>query len=226
MSKALQNTTILGILAMTMVFTQAWADQFRTFSVASNASVHVSEGSPDTNYDPVGDTLSIRYSAGSSWEGFVDWDLPSITLTSDAPGSVTNAKVVFSVYNNSGKLHLCEVLGDWAKESITWNTKPAVTAVLDSATVVSGQYVFESADINTLVEDWIKGDAISYGFRVDSRYQPAAGTIHRVYSHSFADDIGLRPTLIFDAYVPEPASALLLVLASMALVCRRGRRRE
>jgi hypothetical protein len=140
-----------------------------------------------------------------------------------------------------------QMLLPWDENTSNWNTTDGATpwntaglgagtdynAAAEDSVVISsanvGQYV--SWDITSLVNDWYGAVAQNYGLHISgpagnpliiSSEGDTTDGVFRAYNTEYADD-GFRPHLVIN-YVPEPASAALLLSGGLFGVM--GRRKK
>lgn len=127
---------------------------------------YVDQMFPNTNYgsldhmgvanayvDPLG-TINMR-----SFVKF-DIDLPSNVTVYDAQLMATSYGFIDPKPSN---LHVHKVLGEWDEISITWNNQPPISQIkgTDSVDGITAPEIF---NVTTIVQGWVQGGEINYGF--------------------------------------------------------------
>ncbi|MFO0688334.1 MAG: DNRLRE domain-containing protein [Myxococcota bacterium] len=113
-----------------------------------------------------------------------------------------------------------EVLAPWSEATLTWQNRPAVDVPFDTITGITA-FGAQLCDATPVVLDWITGLTPNEGFALTSPTARVMG----MHAREASVAASLKPMLILQTEVPEPASAPALAagLAALAIARRRGR---
>lgn len=114
-----------------------------------------------------------------------------------------------------------EVLAPWSEATLTWQNRPAADVPFDTITGITG-FGAQLCDATPVVLDWILRLAPNEGFALTSPTPRVMG----LHAREASVAASLKPLLILQTAVPEPASASALVAGAAALAIAARRRRS
>ena len=137
----------------------------------------VDEGDPTANFGGVGSLQVTNKAIADDIQSFIRLDISLI------PADVTINRFVlylyFDLYENCADtddwtiVHANRVTASWDEGTITWNTRPAVSATVNASArhFTHNQGLFEEFDLTSLARAWYDGTFSNFGIRLDSALQ-------------------------------------------------------
>ncbi len=137
------------------------------------------------------------------------WDLSSLTGQTVVAAQVVLSTRAADDWGNTLPLQLTRIDAAWSETGVTWNTQPAVSAVVsDTVTVVpawNAPYADRTWTLNAagiaLVQSWIDGGS-NYGVKLAPVNPAGATTRAQVHSREVSS-AAVRPRLIVTAVQPD-----------------------
>ncbi len=172
----------------------------------------------------------------SRQRGFIRFDLSSIPAQATVTDAALTAFVLDPQMVGEG-LHLFEAVAPWEELTVNWFTRPGTGSAMGTLVVSANSFVsFVSANFTALVQAWVSGTRPNHGLELrfhDELLTVASGVVvgdvrvrgriaDSLASREHADEL-LRPRLIVDYVIPEPAT-LALFAGVIPWVMRRSRR--
>ena len=144
----------------------------------------------------VGNTVS------SILRTYIKFDLSTVP----ANARITDADLRLYQYDIFGSdnftIGLHNVTGDWDESTITWNLQPTSTDAEFTNNITAGAIIWESWDIDTLVQGWLDGTITNYGMLLKDTDETLVSTVTYFYTSDYTTDTTLRPKLEIDYYIP------------------------
>lgn len=180
MTKSFRRKSLTFYLLFVLVTGYLWgaAPAYAAPQIPPTDDAVVDVNNPTTNFnDPVNDpVIGLGYSNLLSFlstqEAVLQFDLSAIVTIADESDIVLTRFISASPSFDSVTVGLYETSDSWDETSVTWNTAPAVGALLQQITITknqTGEIRFDNAAVGAYIEAQRTGDGIaSFRLRIDA----------------------------------------------------------
>jgi hypothetical protein len=157
--------TILATMAVT-------ADATPVYQPTDDTTVTMVN--PDTPSGSAGNMVVVNRYGHPSHPPTWQWDtLVRFDLTDIPPGTlITSATLYlyyFALHDNDpvGRVLTCyRITGDWAEETVTWNTQPGNASEASASAVVPAYFAWMIWDVTTDVQAFVNGVHENFGWQI------------------------------------------------------------
>lgn len=213
----------LSLVAVAFSISAAQASVIVTFREGANSysgtqDAEVDSGSPDATS---GGSTTFALKRDAAEHAYIRFDSIFGNGVGQIPAWVTGDDIVsatLQIERDSGSntpVRAFQLASDWAESTITWNNQPGGGTQVASNSAGNPQVLNVTASLKA----WADGTA-NYGWRLDAG---SSGGNRGVYASSEYGTLADRPLLTVE-FVPEPATAVLLVAGGLMIAYkpRRG----